>query len=145
MSQNLKKLIYELLLYFKENVVSVFLLLVGALNVYSQHVVTGKVIDGQGPLIGASVTIKDAAVPTGTVTDAEGNYSIKVPNSKTILVYSYIGYVDKAEVIGKRKVVNVTLEEDLKMLDDVVVIGYGTPSQIPFDRVYLEIGRRETD
>ena len=59
------------LLHFKK-VVLVLLLLVGALNVYSQHVVTGKVIDEQGPLIGASVTIKDAAVPTGTVTDAEG-------------------------------------------------------------------------
>ena len=106
-----------------------FLLLVGTLNVYSQHVVTGKVIDEQGPLIGASVTIKDAAVPTGTVTDAEGKYSIKVPNSKTILVYSYIGYVDKAEAVGKRTVVNVTLEEDSKMLDDVVVIGYGTQAK----------------
>ena len=102
------------LLHFKK-VVLVLLLLVGALNVYSQHVVTGKVIDEQGPLIGASVTIKDAAVPTGTVTDAEGKYSIKVPNSKTILVYSYIGYVDKAEAVGKRTVVNVTLEEDSKM------------------------------
>lgn len=59
------------LLHFKK-VVLVLLLLVGALNVYSQHVVTGKVIDEQGPLIGASVTIKDAAVPTGTVTDADG-------------------------------------------------------------------------
>ena len=106
-----------------------FLLLVGTLNIYSQHVVTGRVIDEQGPLIGASVTVKDAAVPTGTVTDAEGKYSIKVPNSKTILVYSYIGYVDKAEVIGKRTVVNVTLEEDSKMLDDVVVIGYGTQAK----------------
>ena len=54
------------LLHFKK-VVLVLLLLVGALNVYSQYVVTGKVIDEQGPLIGASVTIKDAAVPTGTV------------------------------------------------------------------------------
>ena len=106
-----------------------FLLLVGTLNVYSQHVVTGKVIDEQGPLIGASVIVKDAAVPTGTVTDAEGKYSIKVPNSKTILVYSYIGYVDKAEAVGKRTVVNVTLEEDSKMLDDVVVIGYGTQAK----------------
>ena len=112
-----------------KKVVMMFLLLVGTLNVYSQHVVTGKVIDEQGPLIGASVTVKDAAVPTGTVTDAEGKYSIKVPNSKTILVYSYIGYVDKAEAVGKRTVVNVTLEEDSKMLDDVVVIGYGTQAK----------------
>lgn len=64
------------LLHFKK-VVLVLLLLVGALNVYSQHVVTGKVIDEQGPLIGASVTIKDAAVPTGTVTDAEVNTPLK--------------------------------------------------------------------
>ena len=58
-----------------KKVVMMFLLLVGTLNVYSQHVVTGKVIDEQGPLIGASVKVKDAAVPTGTVTDAEGKYS----------------------------------------------------------------------
>ncbi len=38
------------------------------------------------------------------LTDAEGKYSIKVPDSKTILVYSYIGYVDKAEAVGKRTV-----------------------------------------
>lgn len=116
------------LLHFKK-VVLVFLLLIGALNVFSQHVVTGQVIDAQGPLIGASVIVKDAAVATGTVTDANGKYSIKVPNSKTILVFSYIGYVDKAEAIGKRTVVNVTLEEDSKMLDDVVVIGYGTQAK----------------
>lgn len=113
------------LLHFKK-VTLMFLLLTGTLNIYSQHVVTGKVTDSQGPLIGAAVTIKDASIPTGTVTDANGNYSIKVPNSKTILIYSYIGYINKAEVIGKRKAVNITLEEDSKMLDDVVVIGYGT-------------------
>lgn len=64
------------LLHFKK-VVLVLLLLVGALNVYSQHVVTGKVIDEQGPLIGASVTIKDAAVPTGTVTTLKVNTPLK--------------------------------------------------------------------
>ncbi|MCI1647808.1 MAG: TonB-dependent receptor [Bacteroides sp.] len=112
-----------------KKVTLMFLLLAGTLNIYSQHVVTGKVTDSQGPLIGAAVTIKDASIPTGTVTDVNGNYSIKVPNSKTILIYSYIGYTNKAEVIGKRTTVNITLEEDSKMLDDVVVIGYGTQAK----------------
>lgn len=111
--------------FHEKEVVLALLLLVATFNAYAQHVVTGRVMDKQGPLIGASVTIKDAAVPTGTVTDAEGKYTITVPNSKTILIYSYIGYVDKAEAVGKRSVINITLDEDLKVLDDVVVIGYG--------------------
>lgn len=109
-----------------KKVVLVFLLLTGVLSAYSQHVITGIVRDAEGPLIGASVVVKDATVPTGTVTDSEGRYSIKVPSSKTILVFSYIGFVDKAEAVGKRKVIDVILEEDSQMLDDVVVIGYGT-------------------
>jgi len=113
------------LLHLKK-VILMFLLLTGTFNLYAQHVVTGKVTDAQGPLIGATVTIKDASIATGAVTDANGDYTIKVPNSKTILIYSYIGYINKAEVIGKRTNVNITLEEDSKMLDDVVVIGYGT-------------------
>ena len=47
-----------------KKVVMMFLLLVGTLNIYSQHVVTGRVIDHQDPLIGASVTVKDVAVST---------------------------------------------------------------------------------
>ncbi len=116
------------LLYRKRNVL-IFLWLAGSLNTYAQHVVTGKVSDAQGPLIGASVTVKNAAVPTGTVTNADGEYTIKVPDSKAILIYSFIGYADKAEVVGKRTVMNVILEEDSKMLDDVVVIGYGTQTK----------------
>lgn len=107
----------------------VLMLLTVASGVYSQRTVTGKVTDGQGPLAGASVMVKDANVPTGTVTDAGGNYSIKVPSSKTIIVYSFMGYVDKAEVVGKRKVIDVMLEEDKRVLDDVIVIGYGTQTK----------------
>lgn len=109
-----------------KKVALILLSLAGTIGAYAQHVVTGVVRDEFGPLIGATITVKDAHVPTGTTTDADGKYSIKVPNSKTILIFSYIGYVDKAEVIGKRTVVDVVMEEDTKMLDDVVVIGYGT-------------------
>ena len=116
------------LLHFKKMVL-LLLLFAGALNAYSQQVITGKVVDAQGPLAGASVTVKDAAVPTGTVTDTNGNYSIKVPNSKAILIFSYIGYIDQLEIVGKRTTVNVTMVEDSKMLDDVVVIGYGTQTK----------------
>ena len=107
-----------------------FLLLVGALNVYSQHVVTGKVIDEQGPLIGASVTVKDAAVPTGTVTDAEGKSTpLKFLIPRQFWFTRISVTLIRRKRLAKRTVVNVTLEEDSKMLDDVVVIGYGTQAK----------------
>lgn len=109
--------------------VCMLVLAAGALSAYSQRMVTGRVTDAQGPLPGASVTVRNAAVPTGTVTDADGNYTIRVPDSKTILVFSYIGYIEQAEAAGNRTVVNVTLKEDTKLLDEVVVIGYGTQAK----------------
>lgn len=88
----------------------------------SQIKVTGKIIDAQNvPMIGVSVLEKGTA--NGTVTDMDGNYVLNTHEGAT-LVYSYIGYIsqEKRAVAG---VMNVTLKEDTKRLDEVVVVGYG--------------------
>ncbi len=90
--------------------------------------VSGKVVDASGePLAGAGVMIKGK--PTkGTVTDINGNYSLQADPSET-LVFSFIGYKEEEVRIGNRGVINVALEVDQNILDDVVVIGYGTQSR----------------
>ena len=83
----------------------------------------GTVSDGEGePLIGVSVEIKNRP-GTGTTTDIDGNFSIKVPEGTT-LIFSYIGYVSRE--LPASPAMNVTLSEDVTNLDEVVVIGYGS-------------------
>ena len=88
--------------------------------------VTGKVIseeDGEG-LPGVNVLIKGTA--TGTVTDVDGNYRIEVPNAEAILVFSSIGYLSEELAVGNQTVINLTMRPDIKSLEEIVVIGYGT-------------------
>ncbi|HOK51595.1 MAG TPA: SusC/RagA family TonB-linked outer membrane protein, partial [Bacteroidales bacterium] len=60
------------------------------------------------------------------VTDANGRYSIKVPSAESILVFSFIGYQSSEVLVGDQTTVNVTLNEEVSQLDEVVVVGYGT-------------------
>lgn len=91
----------------------------------AQQKITGKVKDSSGePVIGASVVVKDNTT-MGTITDIDGNFVLEVP-SKSILVISYIGYVTQEASIAGKSSLDITLKEDTKLLDEVVVIGYGT-------------------
>lgn len=85
--------------------------------------VVGQVTDEKGmPLIGVNITAKGHG---NTVTDIDGNYSIKAAPG-TALVFSYIGYLQESVKVNKQKTVNVQMTEDTKALNEVVVIGYGT-------------------
>lgn len=85
---------------------------------------TGLVIDeAREPIIGATVTVKDKS--TGTVTDVNGNFTITA-NTGDVLVVSFIGYNTVELQTGTGKHFEVILTEDTKLLDEVVVIGYGT-------------------
>lgn len=98
-----------------------FLMVVTGL--YAQNVrVTGVVSDAQGSLIGVNVRVKGGS--TGVITDMNGKYAIEVPASATLL-FSYIGYADQEQKVGNRRVINVTMSEDAKLLEEVVVVGYG--------------------
>ena len=83
--------------------------------------VTGKVSDATGPIIGASVVEKGTA--NGTITDLDGNFSLNVKAGATLVV-SYVGYKSE-EVKAGRGPLNITLKEDAKALDEVVVTALG--------------------
>ena len=83
--------------------------------------VTGKVSDAMGPIIGASVVEKGTG--NGTITDVNGNFSLNV-RPGAILLISYVGYKPKEVKVGKESL-NITLEEDTKMLSEVVVTALG--------------------
>ncbi len=100
-----------------------FLLCMFPLWTYAQNVtVKGTVSDEGGPLIGATVKVKGAT--SGAVTDMDGNFSIQVSPKQT-LIFSYLGYETKEIVVGSKKVFNVNLSQDQKVLSEVVVVGYG--------------------
>lgn len=85
--------------------------------------VTGTVVDESNePLIGAAVTVKNTNV--AVITDIDGNYTIKVPADGT-LVFSYVGYSSLEEAVKNRTTIDVAMQPDSKMLDAVVVVGYG--------------------
>ena len=92
------------------------------LTAMAQSTVTGTIKDDTGaPLVGATVTIKGTT--TGAVADIDGNYSIKVPNAETVLVFDFVGMTTKEETVGNRSVIDVVLEGDF--LEEVVVTGVG--------------------
>lgn len=85
--------------------------------------VSGVVKDQNGePIIGVNVIEKGST--NGTVTDTDGNFAFEVPDN-SILVFSFIGYVNKEIQVNKKSVLNVQMHEDTQALEEVVVIGYG--------------------
>ena len=86
--------------------------------------ISGVVSDAMGPVIGASIKIKGTS--SGVATDFDGKFSLQASPGQT-LVISYVGYLSKeVKVVAGQNVYNITLEEDKQLLDEVVVVGYGT-------------------
>lgn len=106
------------------------LLIFGSIAAQAQERrVTGKVTtgtDGMG-LPGANVQVKGTTL--GTVTDANGSFELNVRGNSDVLVISSIGYVKKEVTVGSQSIINVSLEDDIKSLSEVVVTGYGTQSK----------------
>ncbi|MBO9727411.1 MAG: TonB-dependent receptor [Chitinophaga sp.] len=87
--------------------------------------ITGKVTDEQGAALpGVTVSLKGTA--KGTSTNANGTYSIAVPDQNAVLVFSFVGYIKQEVTIGDRKEINIRLVTDSKGLGEVIVVGYGT-------------------
>jgi TonB-linked SusC/RagA family outer membrane protein len=93
---------------------------------FGQNGLTGQVIDSNNmPLPGVSVVIKGTTV--GTITDFDGNYSLNTELSDSkVLVFSYIGFKTQEIIVDGKSVINVLMKEDTSLLDEVVVVGYGT-------------------
>jgi TonB-linked SusC/RagA family outer membrane protein len=90
-----------------------------------EKTITGKVTgEGEGPLAGVNVTVQGTTV--GAITDVNGTYSIKVPNTAAVLIFSSIGYTTKQVVVGTQGAVDMVLQSDVTALSEVVVTGYTT-------------------
>ena len=95
--------------------------------IMQQQTVSGRITDSETgePMPGVNVLVKGTS--TGTITDVNGNYTINVPEPKnSILVFSFIGYSTKEVSVSGNPVINQSLESELKGLDEVIVVGYGT-------------------
>ena len=82
------------------------------------------VTDAQGPVVGANVMVKGTT--NGSITDTNGRVSLSNVPSNAVLVVSFVGYLTQEIPLGNKRSVSVLLKEDTKVLDEVVVIGYGT-------------------
>jgi TonB-linked SusC/RagA family outer membrane protein len=103
---------------------SVFIFLLGLTHAQAQsQIVTGKITDVSGnPVPGANILIKGST--TGTSADANGSYKIEA-NASDILIISFIGYKSQEVQVGTQSVIDVSLEDDISTLQEVVVVGYG--------------------
>lgn len=111
-------------------------------EILQERTVTGIVTSGTDgeALIGVSVQVKERP-QAGTITDFEGRYSLQVKSNETI-VFSYIGFKSQ-EVKASKTVVNVELEEDSEILDEVVVVGYGTMKRSDLTGSVVSVGEDE--
>ncbi|HSU50916.1 MAG TPA: TonB-dependent receptor plug domain-containing protein, partial [Segetibacter sp.] len=112
----------------KKHIVVLFLSLLTFFGSWAQTSVRGKITDDKGAgLSGASILLKGTT--TGAGTDADGNFSINVPSGKGTLVVSSVGFVTQEVPVNGRNSVTVNLQQDVKSLENVVVIGYGSQSR----------------
>ena len=94
------------------------------INAAQTITVTGKVTDVAGPLPGVAVTEKGTT--NGTLTDAAGNYKLNVKDQNAVLVFSFVGSAAQEVPLNGKTTLNVVLTENVKALNEVVVVGYGT-------------------
>ena len=110
---------------FKKCIALLCLVQVGLAAFAQQITVSGRVTDSQGdPIPWAAVFQKGSQ--NGTSTDDDGYYTLDVKSSESIIAASFIGYQDSEMTVGDRTTINFTLQSDAEMLDNAVVIGYGT-------------------
>lgn len=109
--------------------------------VQQNSIVNGKITDANGePIIGASIVIKGTT--NGTITDFDGNFMLEVP-TKATLVVSYVGYKTLEVPVNGKKTLNINLKEDTEMLDEVVVVGYGTQKKATLTGSVSQVGGEE--
>lgn len=127
--------------------VLVLLLLIEGLSTLSaqDRMILGKVLDGlQEPLIGVSIRIEGST--TGGTTDADGNFKLRVPQEETTLIVSYVGYLtDRVKVKPGKNNLIIYMQEDAILLDEAVVIGYGTQKKVNLTGAVTMVGSEKLE
>lgn len=95
------------------------------ISVIAAFTVSGKVVNAQGEPL-ANVSVQEKGTNNGTVTGEDGIYTINVTNENATLVFSYVGFISEEITVTGRSSINVSLSENMKELNQVVVVGYGT-------------------
>lgn len=117
-------------------ILGVFLLPFSAIA--QSFVVKGTVKDGTETMPGVNVLIKGTT--QGTATDIDGNFSIEVPSSNAVLVFSFIGFKQQEVRVGNMTTISVSMETDLSNLSEVIVVGYGTQERAKVTGAISSIG-----
>lgn len=116
-------------LHLKKVLLLQFFLMLGCVLFAQQKTITGKVLDADGnPLTGVNVGIKGTT--TNTQTTADGSFSIVVPSNQSVLRFTRSGMKYEEQVVGSKSTLVIKLEKDVKVMDDVVVVGYGTKKRV---------------
>jgi TonB-linked SusC/RagA family outer membrane protein len=104
----------------------VVLISLSASSLLAQRTITGKITDAQtgDPLPGVNIVVQGTT--RGTISDANGNYTIQVQPDDEALLFSFVGYQDQTVSIGDQQTINVALQQEAEALEEVVVVGYGT-------------------
>ena len=120
--------------YFLSNkmryILIIFLTFSAIVSASAQSVVSGKVVDEKGEgLPGVAILLKGTG--TGTTTNLEGEYRLNIPQGQEnpTLIFSFVGYLQEEVVVGNRSVIDIELTPDIKSLDEVIVVGYGTTTR----------------
>jgi TonB-linked SusC/RagA family outer membrane protein len=101
------------------------LIVITPVSLVQQKTVSGHIVDATGlPLPGVNVTIKGSTA--GVVTNVNGDYTIQTPNEQTILMFSFIGFATQEMPVLGRQTISLTLQENTQLIEEVVVVGYGT-------------------
>lgn len=129
--------------FLKKTTALLYLCMLMPLTLLAQEMlkVKGTVTDASGePLIG--VNVRTSSSRAGAVTDMDGNYTIEV-SPKATLVFSYVGFESLTEAVKGRKNINVTMKEDAGVLNEVVVIGYGTMDKKELTSAISHVGEKD--
>src|SRR5699024_3190552 len=103
---------------------------INSFSSWSQNIiVSGKVTDSDGePLIGVNIQVKDTDI--GTSTDFDGEFVLEEIDENAVLVFSYVGYQKLEVPVEGRTSINVEMITDAQMLDEVIVVGFGTQKKV---------------
>ena len=111
--------------HFNAKLLLALLISVLSMSMRAQTTVSGTVLDSNGePLIG--VTVLEKGTSSGSSTNLDGEYTIKVKGSKSTLVFSYVGMDTQEVAVNGRSKIDVTMKSSSVALDEIVVVGYGT-------------------
>jgi TonB-linked SusC/RagA family outer membrane protein len=110
-----------------------------------QGTVKGRLTDASTgePIAGVNIVVEGTV--TGTMTGADGSFTINVPGPQSVLVFSFIGMTTQKVLTGGQQVINVSLKSDLAMLEEVVVTGYGTQKKKDVTGAIAVISAKELD